>query len=110
MDFLGVLQKGTIEPLIVDMRDRLETITNMATVTNLRFSVKDRAGNIEIASGIPTTDAMKVICLIDTTGASWDQDIVKAGVQGDEYRLYISFTDGSAAPLILVGKFRVEDD
>lgn len=106
MNFLGSLKKGTIEPLIVDMRDRLENITNMATVTNLRFDIKDMAGNTEVSNGVPTTDGMKVICLIDTTGVGW----VTSPHTGEEYRLYVKFTDGSAAPLLLVGKFRVEDD
>src|SRR5688500_5257214 len=110
MNFLGVLQKNTIEPLVVYILDRLETLTDMSTVSNLRFSIKDSAGNIEVASGTPSTDGMKVICLIDTTGASWDADLVASGIQGDEYRLYITFVDGSATPLLLVGKFRVEDD
>jgi hypothetical protein len=106
VDFLGVLKKGTIEPLIVDMRDRLETITDMSTVTNLRFDVTDMAGNAEVTNGIPSTDGMRVVCLIDTTGAGW----VAPDQTGEEYRLYIRFTDGSAAPLLLVGKFRVEND
>ena len=101
MDFIGVLNKGTIEPVIVNMRDRLENVLDMAAVTNLRFDVKDSAGNAEVTNGVPSTDGMKVICVIDTTGVGWTTD---------EYRLYLKFTDGSTTPELLVGKFRVEDD
>lgn len=106
MDFLGVMQKGSVEPIVIDMRDRLENLTDMGTVSNLRFSVKDSAGAVEVAAGTPSTDAMKVICLIDTTGASWSAP----DQTGDEYRLYLTFQDGSATPLLLIGKFRVEND
>lgn len=101
MEFIGVLNKGTIEPVIISMRDKLETVDDMADVTNLRFDVKDSAGNAEVTNGLPTTAGMKVICVIDTTGAGWTTD---------EYRLYLKFTDGSTNPELLVGKFRVEDD
>jgi len=101
MDFLGVINKGSIEPIIVNMRDRLENILDMAAVTNLRFDIKDKADNVEVLNGIPTTAGMKVICVIDTTGVGWITD---------EYRLYLKFTDGSTNPELLVGKFRVEDD
>lgn len=95
---MEVLVKNTVEPIIVDMRDRLENIADMATVTNLRFDVKDKDGNAEITNGIPTTDGMKVICLIDTTASSWTED---------EYHLYVKYTDGSATPYLFAGKFRL---
>jgi hypothetical protein len=101
VDFIGVLNKGTIEPVIVSMRDKLENIDDMATVTNLRFDVKDSAGVTEILNGVPSTSGMRVICVIDTTGVGWTTD---------EYRLYLKFTDGVTNPELLVGKFRVEDD
>jgi hypothetical protein len=98
---LEVLKKGTVEPLIVDLRDRLENITDMATVTNLRFDVLDPDDVVMMSNATPATDLMKVICVIDTTGVGW---------VNNEYRLYIKYTDGSTSPILLVGKFRVEDD
>jgi hypothetical protein len=95
---MEVLVKNTVEPLIVDMRDRLETITSMASVSNLRFDVKDKDGNTELANGIPSVSGMKVICPIDTTGAGWLED---------EYHLYIKFQDGSMSPVLFAGKFRL---
>jgi hypothetical protein len=104
---MEILKKNTVEPLVVDMRDRLTTITNMSTVTNLRFDVigKDpvtEADVVKISNGVPTTNGMKVICVIDTsTGGGW---------ASAEYRVYIKFTDGSTSPILFAGKFRVEDD
>jgi len=102
---MDILKKNTVEPFIVDLRDRLQNIVDMATVTNLRFDVKHWVAEVDttkIANGVPSTDGMKVICPIDTsTGGGWISD---------EYRLYIKFTDGTMSPILFAGKFRVEDD
>lgn len=95
---MEVLVKDTVEPLIVDMRDRLENTTDMSTVANLRFDVKDKDGNVALANGVPSTDGMKVICPIDTTGLGWEED---------EYHVFIKFTDGSMSPVLFAGKFRL---
>jgi hypothetical protein len=95
---MEVLVKNTVEPLIVDMRDRLESISDLATVTNLRFDVKDKDGNAQVTNGIPTPNGMKAICVIDSTGVGWTED---------EYHVYIKFQDGSTTPYLFAGKFRL---
>ena len=99
-----VLKQGTIEPLIVNLRDRLGTIDDLATdVTNLRFDVIASDGTtFKVTNGVPSTVGTKAICLIDTTtGGGWPDD---------EYTLWIKYTDGSASPVLYAGKFRVEAD
>ena len=101
---LEVIKQGSIEPLIVNLRDRLEGINDLGTdVTNLRFDVIAPDGTtVKISNGIPTTSGMKAICLIDTTtGGGWADG---------EYSLWIKYTDGSASPILFAGKFRVEVD
>lgn len=103
---LEVLKKGTVEPLLVHLRDRLEGIDDLSTdVTNPRFDVIDSLDVVKIANGVPTFivgHPMIAVCTIDTTsGGGW---------ASDEYRLYFKYDDGSSQPVLLVGKFRVEDD
>ena len=97
---MEVLHKNTVEPLVFNMRDRLETLTDMSTVTNLIFDVKDKEGNDEVTGGTPTTDGMNVICLIDTSGVGWTED---------EYHVFIGFDDGAASPYLFAGKFRLTE-
>jgi len=102
---VDILKKNTVEPVLVSLRDRLQNITDLSTVTTPRFDVRDSADVLKITNGIPTFDAdhpMTAICLIDTsTGGGW---------ASDEYRLYFKYTDGSSMPILFAGKFRVEDD
>lgn len=95
---MEVLVKNTVEPLIVDLRDRLEHISDLATVTNLRFDVKDKDGNAAVSNQVPATEGMKMICTIDTTGVGWTED---------EYHIYVGFQDGSTHPYLFAGKFRL---
>lgn len=95
---MEVLMKNTIEPVVINLRDRLQGLTDMATVSNLKFDVKDKDGNLQVTDGIPTTNGMKVICLIDTTGVGWTED---------EYHVFIKYTDGSSSPYLFAGKFRL---
>jgi hypothetical protein len=99
---MEVLKKGSIEPILVSLRDALENITDLSTVTNLRFDVKDSAGNTEITNQAATYEGMTAICLIDTTAVGL--------TAGEPYRLYLKFTDGSQAPILGPITFRIEDD
>jgi len=103
---LEVLKKGTVEPILIHLRDRLEGIDDLSTdVTNPRFDVVDSADVVKISNGVPTFiigHPMIAVCLIDTTtGGGWPND---------EYRLYFKYSDGSSNPVLYAGKFRVEDD
>lgn len=99
---MEVLKKGTNEPILVSLRDALENITSLASVSNLRFDVKDKAGALLITDQVATYEGMVAICVVNTTPAGF--------VAGDQYRLYLKFTDGSQSPIIGPILFGVEDD
>lgn len=100
---MEVLKKGTVEPLLVPMRDRLENIVDLGDVTNLRFDTKKKSGGTAVETDVACTyDDLTAICLITTTLAGY--------VSFEEYKLYIKFTAGSEAPVLGPIFFRVEDD
>jgi hypothetical protein len=98
-----VIKKGSIEPLLIPLRDRLENITSLAAVSSLRFDTIDPAGDA-IETDVPCSHEgdLTAICLITSTNADY--------VVGDECRLYLKFTLGSESPILGPTKFRIEDD
>lgn len=100
---MEVLKKGSVEPLLVPLRDRLENITSLSAVSSLRFDTK-APDDSAVETDIPCTheNDLVAICLITTTNAGY--------VAGEEYRLYLKFTLGSESPILGPIKFRVEDD
>jgi hypothetical protein len=101
-----VIKKGSVEPLLVATRDRLSNISTLGGVTNLRFQVKDKLDDTEVQPDTPATldtdFPMTAICEIDTSLAGYEHN--------HEYKLYLKFDDGSAAPILGPHFFRVEDD
>jgi len=103
---MEVLKKGSIESLVVALRDRLGNVSTLATVTNLKFDTKKKSDNTAVQSNVNAAlDAdipMSAICEIDTTLAGY--------VAGEEYKLYVKYAAGSEAPILGPRFFRVEDD
>ena len=103
---MEVLKKGTVEPLLVALRDRLGNIDDLSTVSNAKFDVKAKVDNAAVQTDSPWTvdpgSPMTAICLIDTT--------LSAYVPGDEYKLYLKYAAGSESPVLGPIEFRVEDD
>jgi hypothetical protein len=103
---MEVLQKGTIEALIVAVRDRLNNISTLAPVTNKFFDVRKKSDNSAVQTNVPwTVDSdwpMQAICEIDTTLAGY--------TAGDDFKLYLKYTDGSESPVKGPLYFRVEAD
>lgn len=103
---MEVLKKGTIEPLLVGLRDRLQNISSLGAVTNLRFDTKKKsdgaAVQTDVAASFDSDIPMTAICLIDTTLAGY--------VGGEEYKLYLKYTLGADLPILGPIFFRVEDD
>lgn len=98
---MEVIKKGSVEPLLVSLRDRLENILTLATVTGLVFDVKSKDEATTVQSNVATTfKDMTVICLITTTLAGY--------VAGSEYNLYLKFSAGSESPVLGPVKFRIE--
>lgn len=106
---MEVLKKGTIEPLMIPLRDRLNNVTSLLTVSNLFFDTKKKADNSAVqTNALITVDSdypMIAICEIDTTLAGYDVTPDDA-----EFKLYIKYTTGTEAPLLGPIYFRVEDD
>lgn len=103
---MEVLSKGTVEPILVATRDRLENLVTLNDVTNLQFDVKRASDGLIVQSNITALVdidlPMTAICLIDTTIADYEV--------GDTYHLYLHWDAGSEHPRSNPLKFRVEDD
>lgn len=103
---MEVLKKGTIESLLVGLRDRLGNVTSLGSVSSTTFDVKKKSDGSAVQTNAPWTyDAdfpMTAICEIDTTLAAY--------VAGEEYKLYVKYTAGSESPVLGPHYFRVEDD
>lgn len=103
---MEVLKKGSIESLLVAMRDRLGNVTDLSTVTSPTFDVRAKVDNSPVQMGstwiVDADYPMTAICVIDTSLSGY--------VAGDEYKLYIRYTAGSESPIRGPIEFRVEDD
>jgi len=101
-----VLKKGSIEPLIVPLGDRLNNIVDLNAVSNLKFDTKKKLDNTAIETNktiaVDSDYPMSAICEIDTTLGGY--------VAGEEIKLYIKYTAGSESPILGPRFFRVEDD
>jgi hypothetical protein len=104
-----VLKKGTIEPLLIPLRDRLNNIVDLGTVSNLLFDTKKKTDNSAIqTSSLVVVDSdypMTAICEIDTTLAGYD-----VSADDNEFKLYIKYSTGTESPYLGPIYFRVEDD
>jgi hypothetical protein len=103
---LEVIKKGSVESLVVALRDRLGNISTLASVTNLKFDTKKKSDNSAVQSNanaaLDSDIPMSAICEIDTTLGGY--------IGGEEYKLYIKYTAGSESPILGPRFFRVEDD
>lgn len=103
---MEVLKKGTIEPILVAMRDRLENISDLSLLSGRSFEIRAKSDDSVVqASSTWATDAdfpMTAICQVDTT--------VAAFTGGSTYKLYLTYSDGGETPIHGPIYFRVEDD
>jgi hypothetical protein len=103
---MEVLKKGTVESLMVALRDRLGSVDDLSTVTGLVFDTKkksdDAAVESSVACSVDPAFPMTAVCMITTTLAGY--------TGGEEYKLYVRYTAGSESPVLGPLFFRVEDD
>ncbi len=103
---MEVLKKGTIQSLLVPLRDRLGNVVTLASLTNPRFDTKKKSDDSACESNkavfLDADYPMTAICEIDTTIAAY--------TAGEEFKLYFKFTSGSESPVIGPVFFRVEND
>jgi hypothetical protein len=101
-----VFAKGTVESLLIPLRDRLNNLQDLSAVGTLRFDTKKKSDDSAIQTNVLVgTDSdypMTAICEIDTTLAGY--------VGGEEYKLYLRYTSGTESPRLGPVYFRVEDD
>ena len=83
---------GSKEYVIVDVSDKLGTITNLASLTPKYFVKKKLDGTTALADTDPNVvSGMKLSCLIDTTIAAFVPGI---------YQLFVKFTSAPEAPIL----------
>jgi len=103
---MEVLTKGTVEALVVAMRDRLDNVTDLSLVLNRFFDVRRKSDDVSVQSNVPwTVDPdfpMSAVCEIDTTLSAYQV--------GDTYKLYLRYSSGSESPVKGPLEFRVEGD
>jgi hypothetical protein len=106
---MEVIKKGSIEPLLVALGDRLNNVLTLSSVTSLVFDTKKKSDNTAIQTDslavVDTDYPMTAICQIDSTLAGYDVSVDDA-----EFKLYIKYTVGTEAPILGPIFFRVEDD
>lgn len=91
-----VLRKGTIEPIVVDLKD---VLGNATTVTAATFDIvtDDDDETPTLVGGVPSVDGLQLSCLIDTTS-----------MDTGGYKLYVQFTSDTETPRLLATRFAVE--
>lgn len=103
---MEAIKKGSIESLLVPLRDRLGNVVDLSTVTGLVFDTKrkddDSAVESNITVQVDVDKPMTAICSISTTLAGYVVD--------EEYKLYLKFTAGSESPVLGPIFFRVISD
>lgn len=88
------INKGSIETMLVDVKDVLGTLG--ALPANTRYSIYDTDGNVEQANLVPTLNGLQAQCVIDTTAL-----IV------DDYDLFLTFNQPPDTPKLGPFRFRV---
>jgi len=108
---METLKKGTVQSLLVALRDRLGNVDTLASVTNLKFDTKKKSTGAACETNKTATfDAdypMTAICEIDTTLAAYSVDIDD---DHEDFALYLKYTAGSENPILGPEFFRVESD
>jgi hypothetical protein len=88
------VNKGSIETMVVDVKDVLGTLAVLPAST--RYHILDTDGNSELANQVPTISGLQAQCVIDSTTL----DI-------DDYDLFLSFNQAPDTPRLGPFRFRV---
>lgn len=103
---MEVITKGSVEPLMVALRDRLDNITDLSVVSGKLYDVKKKSddSNVHMAQVwvVDSDFPMYAICMIDSTLASY--------TPGDEYKLYVKWDESGSQVVKGPFFFRVESD
>jgi hypothetical protein len=103
---MEVIVKGSVEPLVVPLRDRLNNIEDLANVSDLKFDTKNKdtgdAVQSDVNCALDSDYPMYALCEIDTTLVGY--------AAGGDYHLYVKYVAGSEHPILGPVAFRVESD
>lgn len=103
---MEVIKKGSVESLLVPLRDRLDNVTNLNLLSSFKFDTKKKSDNAAVESNknvwIDPDYPMTAVCEIDSSLSGY------AG--GEQYKLYLKYISGTEAPILGPIFFRVEDD
>lgn len=84
-----LLNKGTIEHLIVDVADRLKNVTSLSGL-NAAFDVRQRGeATWLVQAQAATVSGMSAFCLVDTT---------PSGFVDGQYELFVYFNNSPEIP------------
>lgn len=103
---MEVIKKGSIESLLLPLRDRLSNISNLNTVTSLVFDTKKKSDG----SAVETAKAVWIDADFPMTAVCEINGTLSGYVGGEEYKLYLKYTAGTESPILGPIFFRVEDD
>lgn len=104
---MEVIKKGSVESIVVVLNDRLNNISDLGTLADLRFFTTKKSDTATVVQpesivAVDPDEPMWAICSIDTALAAYDPN--------EEYNLYIKYVAGSEAPILGPERFRVVSD
>ncbi len=103
---MEVITKGSVEPLMVALRDRLNNITDLDDVTGKLYDVKRKSDDLAVQTNqvwvVDPDFPMYAVCVVDSTLSNY--------APGDEYKLYVKWTEGGSQVVKGPLYFRVEGD
>ncbi len=103
---MEVITKGSVEPLVVAMRDRLNNVEDLTILNNKFYDVKRKSDNLAVQTNqvwvVDPDFPMQAICMIDTTLSNY--------TPGDTYKLYVKWDEGGSQVVKGPLFFNVESD
>jgi hypothetical protein len=103
---MEVITKGSVEPLMVALRDRLNNVDDLDIVDGKLYDVKRKSDDEDVQMNqvwvVDPDYPMYALCVIDSTLSDY--------TPGDEYKLYVKWTEGGAQVVKGPLYFRVEAD
>lgn len=103
---MEVITKGSVEPLMVALRDRLNNVDDLTVVSGKLYSVKKKSDDSAVQTNqtwvVDPDFPMYALCMIDTTLAAY--------TPGDTYKLYVKWDESGSQVVKGPLYFNVESD
>lgn len=106
---MEVIRKGSVEPLLVGLNDRLRNVSDLDVVPGKLYDVRRKVDDAAVQTNevwvVDEDYPMYAICMIDTTLGGYTTDS-----QNNEFKLYVKW-EGSGEQVVKGPLyFRVESD